>query len=112
MTIDCAIDIGWIRDGEMQYGAKVDFALPAAVGASVVAVAVLESVLFAFREMEHNATEDDRRDVQEKMLNISVRRGEQTAAFSLNHKRNDSDQDASDAVIDWVCGDTVRGVVE
>lgn len=111
MTIDCTIDIGWMREGQVQYGANVQFDLPAKVGISIVSVAVLESLLHAFREMEENATEDDRFGVQEKTLNITVSRGNRCARFAMNHKRGDDEGVASDAVIDWVCGESVLEVV-
>lgn len=111
MTIDCTIDIGWMREGQVQYGANVQFNLPAQVGNSVVAVALLESLLYAFEEMHTNATDNDRFGVEEKVLNITVTRGERCARFAMNHKRDDDEQVASDAVIDWVCSESVREVV-
>ncbi len=111
MTIDCTIDIGWMREGQVQYGANVQFNLPARVKQTVLFIALMESLMYAIEEMQSNATDADCFGVDAKVLNISVCREEKSARLSVTHKRGDDENGACDAVIDWVCGDSVREVV-
>lgn len=111
MTIDCTIDIGWMREGQVQYGANVQFNLPAQVKQTVLFIALMESLMYAIEEMQINATENDRFGVDAKVLHITVSREDKSARFAMTHKRGDDEGGACDAVVDWVCGDSVREVV-
>jgi len=111
MNIDCTIDIGWMREGQVQFGANVQFTLPSRSKPTVVFVALLESLMYAIEEMRTNATDNDRFGVDAKVLHITVSREDKSARFAMTHKRGEDESGACDAVIDWVCGDSVLEVV-
>lgn len=111
MTIDCTIDIGWMREGQVQYGANVQFNLPARVTQTVLFIALIETLVYAIEEMRTNATDNDRFGVDAKVLHITVSREDKSARFAMTHRRGEDESGACDAVVDWVCGDSVREVV-
>jgi hypothetical protein len=109
--IECALTVSHIRNDEAVYAGDALFSTDDNDQSSLATV-VMECLSMTILGMEAHATRDDYKRIDQKGIDVTIVNGEKTAQFCLRHNRGSNPVDAADALMDWLHGDIVKGVIE
>jgi hypothetical protein len=108
--IAIALDIMFNRGDELHYGANCQCDIPSA-NVDQVGMAIMSMIEQTCEAMQENARESDMIGIDSKVFRLSVGSDGRRASFEMTVRPTDNLSAASNAIVDWILGDAVEGVL-